>query len=143
VVNVPSYTGPSLFGTENGRKHWVPIFPRTINCDRVNIQGETETLSRTHFPLKLSRAWTLWKAQGLTIFHKMVLHLTQREMEHGLAYTGFTRATKASNIGLDDHFPLHRLTQIKNLKKVKDRIIQEKVMDKNDDEWKELFKSLV
>jgi hypothetical protein len=142
VVNVPTYTGPPLFGTENGRKHWVPIFPRTMTCDRVNIQGETETLSRTHFPLKLSWAWTLWKAQGLTIFHKMVLHLTLKEMEHGLAYTGFTRATKPSNIGLYDAFPLSRLTDIKKLKKVKDRIKEEKNLDIMDERTKDLYKSL-
>jgi ATP-dependent exoDNAse (exonuclease V) alpha subunit len=45
-------------------------------------------------------AWTftIWKSQGQTFFGNVVLHLSEREKEHGLTYVAFSRATRFSNI---------------------------------------------
>jgi ATP-dependent exoDNAse (exonuclease V) alpha subunit len=51
-------------------------------------------------PLQLAWAWTFWKAQGQTFRNKIIMNLSNKEKENGLTYTGFSRATKLSNIGI-------------------------------------------
>jgi len=47
-------------------------------------------------PLRLSYAWTIWKSQGQTIRNKVAVMLGDKEKEHGLSYTAFSRVKKAS-----------------------------------------------
>ena len=53
-------------------------------------------------PLKLCWAWTVWKAQGMTISNKVVVSLTDREKEHRLTYVALSRVTKFSNLEIKD-----------------------------------------
>jgi hypothetical protein len=58
-------------------------------------------------PMRLSYAWTIWKAQGQTIETKIVVVIGDKEREHGLTYTSFF-STRASDIGIDGGFPRNR-----------------------------------
>ena len=53
-------------------------------------------------PLKLCWAWTIWKAQGMTIPTKVVVSLTDKEKEHGLTYVALSRVTRFTNLGIKD-----------------------------------------
>ena len=62
-------------------------------------------------PIKLSWALTIWKSQGQTIRSKIVLHLGKDEVEHGLTYTAFSRATRFSDVGIYDGCEISRFTR--------------------------------
>ena len=73
-------------------------------------------------PLKLSWAWTIWKAQGQTIKGKVVMNLSKSERECGLTYVAFSRATRLRDIGIVGCFSYERFTsKIKNHKKMEVR----------------------
>ena len=56
-------------------------------------------------PIRLSWAVKIWKAQGQTLRStKIVLHLGKDEKEHGLTFTGFSRATRFSDVSIFDGF---------------------------------------
>jgi ATP-dependent exoDNAse (exonuclease V) alpha subunit len=100
-----SYRGPSFFDeTNRERRGWVPVYPITSSVFKrgTDKKGSTKTieLSRTMLPLRLAWAWTFWKAQGQTFRNKIIMNLSNKEKENGLTYTGFSRATKLSNIGI-------------------------------------------
>lgn len=122
------YRGGTFFPGCPERSGWFPIKPATVDC-YVGKKGrdggslsESETLSRTMFPLRLAWAWTIWKAQGQTMKGKIVLTLTDKEKECGLSYVAFSRATTISNIGIIDGVSCERLTtKINNSDKMKKR----------------------
>ena len=124
------YTGPPIWTPPYSRTI-IPIFPVTANWASPTGGGDLVQHSRIMLPLKLSFAWTMWRVQGQTIRSKVVLHLGKTEKEHGLTYTGFSRATKFQNIGIAGGLPLSRLTtKIANQSKMKRRIKEEKKLAK-------------
>lgn len=125
-VEIEEYRGCSFFPPENqARKKWVPIYPITTEDFTKN-----PPFSRTMLPLRLTLAWTIWKAQGQTILNLLILHLRQRERDHGVSYTAFSRATKLSNIGIAGGFPGTRTTNmISRMKKIKLRLEEDKRLD--------------
>ena len=77
-------------------------------------------------PMKLSWALAIWKAQGQTIKSKFVLHLGDKEKDHGLTYTAFSRATRFSDVGIYDGVTTARLTdKIRNQGKMESRLKEE------------------
>jgi len=108
------YIGPPLFGPDDppcaanpnpvSKKGWVAIEPITADWSE-----DEKAHSRTMLPLKLSWAWTVWKAQGQTMTGRLVLHLGDAEKTPGIAYTAMSRATLLENIA---HYgiTLERLT---------------------------------
>lgn len=105
-----TYVGEPFFDDDDSKKGWVPIFPTTAEWETV--EGDSrKTHARTMIPLRLSYAWTIWKSQGQTIRNKVVVHLGDKEKEHGLTYTAFSRVTRSSDIGIDDGFPCDRLIE--------------------------------
>jgi hypothetical protein len=73
---------------------------------------------------------TIWKAQGQTITSKIVLNLGKDEQEHGLTYTGFSRATRFSDVGIFDGFEESRFTKkIARHGKMKPRLLEERRYD--------------
>lgn len=62
-------------------------------------------------PLRLCYAWTIWKAQGQTIKSKVVASIGDREQEHGLTYTVFSRVRNSCNLAIINGFPEQRLTE--------------------------------
>jgi len=108
------YIGPPLFGPDEpasaenpnpvSKKGWVSIEPITAEWS-----DDAKAHSRTMLPLKLSWAWTVWKAQGQTLTGRLVLHLGDTEKTAGIAYTAMSRATRLENIA---HYgiTLERLT---------------------------------
>ena len=98
-----AYKGPKYFDTPEGettRDNWVPIFPVTIawNVQRSGVNETNETYSRTMLPIKLSYAWTIWKAQGQTISKPLLIDLESNEKKLGLTYTAFPSARRYSQI---------------------------------------------
>jgi hypothetical protein len=89
------------FFFDPSRRGWVPIPPITeLSYSKRAQASDGAEHSRTMLPLRLSWAWTIWKAQGQTIKGKLVVSLGPKEKEHGLTYVAFSRATKFSNIGI-------------------------------------------
>ena len=121
------YNGPSFFPLDDERKSWVPIFPVTSDWSTVSPHGESSRHSRTMFPLRLCYAWTIWKAQGQTLYGKVVVSLGEREREHGLTYTAFSRVKKMSNLGILGGLTFNRLTKsVRNQGKMALRMKEEK-----------------
>ena len=122
-------TGATLFH-ELGRRGWVPIQPITAFWATLGTQGEWLDHTWKQIPLRLSWAWTIWKAQGQTIPDKLVLDIGEQEKEHGLTYTAFSRATDVANIGITNPLTRARLTsKIKNGKKLKRRVEEERRLE--------------
>ena len=126
-----SYKGSRFFKEESDfGEGCIPIFPKTEYWETVNGDKKT-THSRTMIPLRLSYAWTIWKAQGQTIKTKVVIVLGNTEREHGLTYTAFSRVERASDIGIDGGFPRNRLLEkVKKQRLMKERIKEEKRIDR-------------
>jgi hypothetical protein len=73
---------------------------------------------------------TVWKAQGQTIGSKIVLHLGDKETEHGLTYKAFSRATRFSDVGVYGGVEIARFTQkIPNHSKMEPRLKEERRYD--------------
>ena len=125
------YMGESFFPDNPERRGWVPIKPVTCTwVTRGKANGDQyDEHSRTMLPLVTAWAFTVWKSQGQTFIGKVVLHLTEREREHGLTYVAFSRATRFSNIGLYDGISESRLiAKVRNHSKMGARIQHERVL---------------
>ena len=112
------------------RKGWVPVYPVTNKTWTPSVRGQNGYVEHTRkmLPLKLCWAWTIWKAQGMTIPTKVVVSLTDKEREHGLTYVALSRVTKFSNLGIKDTEGLskHRLcTKIRKHPKMTKRLEEE------------------
>ena len=80
--------------------------------------------------MKLSWVLAVWKAQGQTIRSKIVLHLRDKETEHGLTYTAFSRATKFCDVGVYGGVEIAWFTQkIPNHSKLEPRLKEERRYD--------------
>jgi hypothetical protein len=81
-------------------------------------------------PLRLSSAWTTWKAQGETILEQIVIDLGKREAEAGLTYTAFSRATAIRQVGLYYGVDTKRLTtSIANNAKLQLRLVEQQRLE--------------
>ena len=101
-----------------------------LYSQKRNNGDKKTTHSCTMIPLRLSYAWTIWKAQGQTIKTKVVVVIGNTEREHGLTYAAFSRVTRASDIGIDGRFPRNRLLEkVKNRRLMKEIIKEEKRID--------------
>jgi hypothetical protein len=106
------YTGPSYFPNDLARRGWVPVKPMVVETSTPDAKHENwNTHSRSMFPLRLSYALTIWKAQGQTIRGKFIVCLSTKEKEHGLTYTAFSRATVLTNIGIIGGLTRERLCE--------------------------------
>ena len=95
----------------------VPIIPI-----RRMWEGKTGACSR----LQLSLAWaiTAHKSQGLTL-PKVVIDLGKREFAAGLSFVAISRVRSLNDI-IFKPFDFSRLERIKNCKRLKERIAEEK-----------------
>jgi hypothetical protein len=127
------YMGESFFPDNPDRRGWVPIKPVTsiwTSPNSKNGEGFQES-SRTMLPMVTAWAFTIWKSQGQTFFGNVVLHLSEREKEHGLTYVAFSRATRFSNIGLFDGITETRIIdKIRDHSKMRERIQHELHLDR-------------
>ena len=105
-----SYTGRAFF-EEDDHRGWVPIFPEEHEWRSEGDGIDVVEHSRKNVPLRLSFTWTMWKVQGQTFTSKIVLHLGLKEADHGITYTGFSRVTHFSDIGIAGGFPRARLCE--------------------------------
>ena len=78
------------------------------------------------FPLRLSWAWTIWKAQGQTMVGKVSMSIGRVEREHGLTYVAMSRVKFFFDIGLQDGITMNRLCRsIPRHKKMRPRFAEE------------------
>ena len=85
LVRFPEYTGPSCLPNQ---EKIVPLTPQT--CTWIE---DGKQYSRTQYPLLLSWALTIHKAQGMTL-GKVIINLSEKEFANGLTYTAVTRVRK-------------------------------------------------
>ena len=64
------------------------------------VENKEKTYTRTQLPLRLAWEITIHKSQCITINGKYCVDLGTKEMNHGMTYVAFSRATKFSDIGL-------------------------------------------
>jgi ATP-dependent exoDNAse (exonuclease V) alpha subunit len=102
------YTGPTFFDGDD-RRGWVPIHPMTATTHWPGPNGVAQVNTRKMLPLGLAWAWTIWKSQGMTIDHKLVINLGTKEAEHGLTYVAFSRARRLRDIGILGDFTETRM----------------------------------
>ena len=90
-------------------------------------------------------AWaiTIHKSQGITIHGKYCVDLGDKELNHGMIYVAFSRATKFSDIGLIAPLTGSRLTAINNNKGNKVRIDHEKYLESLSWEMKNTYEQLI
>ena len=82
-------------------------------------------------PLRLCYAWTIWKAQGQTLRCKVVADLCDREKEHGLSYTVFSRITKPQDLMIKGGVTCARLClKIRSNNKMEPRMREERRLDR-------------
>ena len=96
------YTGEPIFGSSKERRGWVPIVPERSTCGKK---------WRRQIPLRLSSAWTPWKAQGETLTSQIVADLGKTERVAGKSYTIFSRARSIQQIGLPSGLDTRRLME--------------------------------
>ena len=87
IVEVPEYCGPAFYPSQ---PKWVPILPK------LSIKEGTRQ-TREQFPLVAGYAFTVNKAQGLTLKEGVVIKLTSGKRfkaasKHGLPFVAFTRS---------------------------------------------------
>ena len=117
----------SFLPSFHNRRGWVPTFPVTTDWSSPTPNGEMKSHSRTMLPIRLCYAWTVWKSQGQTIPGKVVISLGEKEREHGLTYTAFSRVKKMSNLGILGGMSYARLTKsIRNHVRMPLRVKEEK-----------------
>jgi ATP-dependent exoDNAse (exonuclease V) alpha subunit len=119
------YNGPAFFDGDE-RRGWVPIHPMTATAHWPGPNGVAQEKTRTMLPLGLAWAWTIWKSQGMTIDHKLVINLGPKEAEHRLTYVTFSRAWRLRDIGILGAFTHVRMIEnIRNHAKMKTRKTEE------------------
>ena len=87
------------------------------------------TYTRTQLPLRLAWAITIHKSQGITIHGKYCLDIGLKELNNGMTYVAFSRATKFSDIGLIRAFTGSRVNTINNNRGNQVRIKHEKDLE--------------
>ena len=102
LVAFRGYTGPS-WGSDSDGTPIVPIF----RAHRDFYKGAT-TCRRTQFPLTLSYAITIHKAQGMTL-GKVVLNLAEPDFAAGLTYVAISRVKTLSGLLFEEPFDYERL----------------------------------
>jgi len=103
VVEFPNYEGDELIP---GYPKCIPITPFT-----VQFQHQGKSCSRTQFPLILSWAITIHKAQGLTL-DKAYVDIGHRENGIGNTYVGFSRVKTLDGLFLKSYPPTRYLKSI-------------------------------
>ena len=144
------YKGPVYFTTPSGetsRNNWVPIFPVTAKWKLDSQLDHSSAMpldeySRSMLPFRLSYAWTIWKAQGMTIEDPILIDLEEKERSHGLTYTAFSRARCLRQIGLIGGISFKRLQSFTTYKMFKDRLIADeklKQIERKNIKWRQFF----
>ena len=111
VVHFPDYVGEHIF--PGLPRTWVPVPTEEVRCD------QSKQLLRVGCPLKLARAMTFHKCQGITCHEGTVLSFKDTKMPMpvarlGLAFVGWTRACEWAKVAFMslpplDHFLAMRL----------------------------------
>ena len=119
VIEFPSYAGRPFFEGV-GKEKYVPIFKETLS---VTLSDGVH--HRTQYPLLLSWAITVWKAQGMTCEGTVFAQMTVTERSAGLTYVMFSRVTIMSNLCYGNSIPKDRLDNIGNGKGIRKRLQEE------------------
>src|ERR1700761_1916685 len=110
LVSCPTYTGPTLWHTEDGTL----VVPIPVVKSTFDVGGKC--VSRTQVPLRLAWGVTIHKSQGLTL-PKIKIGLGTSEFAVGLTFVGLSRVKTLSDIMFVEPFDYSRLQRLggKNL----------------------------
>ena len=111
-----------MFTAAECRRGWVPIFPDKVYCEKTSQ-------TREMVPLRLSSAWTPWKAQGETMRQQIVFDPGTKE-KTGMTYTALSRARSIRQIGIDGINEARFTSQIANNAGLKRRVVEQKRLAK-------------
>jgi ATP-dependent DNA helicase PIF1 len=121
IIKLDRYSGPQAFSQPH-RRNWVPFDAESAFNPRSNS-------TRKQFPIRLSYAITVHKAQGETL-SKGVIDFGVSEKSLGSSYVQLTRFKKFSQFCILP-FSFDRITKvIKNSLSLKPRMIEEDRLDK-------------
>ena len=80
--------------------------------------------SRLQLLLRLARAVTIHKSQGLTI-DKLVVDIGKREFSPGLSFVACSKVRNIEDLLLNPPFPFQRLTSIGNSRQLRERLAEQ------------------
>ena len=118
IAKFDKYTGPNFFNEED---NCVPIVPIVETLSDDNVQK-----GRMQVPSKLAWSITIHKSQGLTL-DKVIVDLGKKESM--LTHVALSRVTKLRDMIIES-FPFERINKLSNNKSFKDRIRQERGLEK-------------
>jgi ATP-dependent exoDNAse (exonuclease V) alpha subunit len=101
LVEIPTYTGPTLWRSEprEGFPEGAPIVPVAIYKQVFEFEGQP--CSQLQLPLRLAWAVTVHKSQGLTI-KKAQVGLGRKEFCSGLTFAALSRVTDIDGLMVVD-----------------------------------------
>jgi ATP-dependent DNA helicase PIF1 len=117
LIEFDNYTGPAIMTAEG--KRLVPIPP-----SRQIWEGTKGICSRMQVPVILAWSITVHKSQGLTL-QKAVIDLGKKEYAAGISFVAISRVRALRSI-LFRPFSLDRLQRIKNCKRLRERLAEER-----------------
>ena len=106
MVRFDRFQGPYIFDQA------FPILPATAHWKENDFD-----CSRRQFPLTVSHALTIHKAQGITA-DKVVVNIGEREMTPGLSYVALSRVKTLQGLLIDPAFNEQRINNIQSMKHV-------------------------
>ena len=125
IAEMPGYTGPPFF-CEEGREKWVVLRPVQVEFHSMH----QSTRVREGFPTSLCYGLTAHKCQGTTNRGYGVVHFGDRESAENGSYTMVSRMTTMNNLYIPGGCSYSRLSTSLNTKKFRQRVEEEKRLDK-------------
>ena len=115
IVKFDNYRGPSIMSSLS---NCVPIYPISVTSETLDDMHERQQL-----PLKLARAMTIHKSQGLTL-PKASIDIGKTEKNPGISYVAVSRVQSLSSCIIEP-MTFERLTSLKKCTSLKYRVEEE------------------
>ena len=120
LIEFDGYLGP-LFLPEHPKVVPIPTF-------KGDFEHESKNCTRIQFPIVLAWAITIHKCQGMTL-DKVVIDIGKKEMAAGLTFVAISRVRHIDDLTFSATYPLSRLQNIRNGKRMAERLAEERRLD--------------